>query len=149
LALAPSALSQEQAATDEEEDQGVEHTIAVFLGVSDGEEAEFTFGGEYELRPLELFGFGVVVEHAPGGHDGDGVTVVLGSAFLHPWLGSRLGFGLGSERVSGGDGGEFLVRTSAGYEVKAGSTSITPSLSLDFVDDTEAVVVGVAFGLTF
>jgi len=59
--------------------------LNIILGATDDEEsAEFTSGGEYKYRFSGLFGVGIIAEHAPEGHHGEGATVALDA--VHPHL---------------------------------------------------------------
>jgi hypothetical protein len=70
---------------DEYEHEVPVQVLNIILGATDDEEsAEFAFGGEYEYRFSGLFGVGIIAEHAPDGHHGEGATVALGA--VHPRL---------------------------------------------------------------
>lgn len=142
LLLAPASASWAGEA------EGHRHAIALFTGVSDGEEQDLSLGLEYEFRPVDLFGVGLIAEHTPGAHH-DGATVAAGALFAHPWRGLRITAGAGTESEPH-HGDEFLLRAGMAYEFHLEeSLLLTPSFGVDFVDGEEILVYGISFGLAF
>lgn len=129
----------------------VKHIPGIFLGMTDlDDETEFTFGFEYEYKINSDWGVGAVFERTNEGHHGDGVAVWVASAFYHPTKNVRLGAGIGEERVGGAHPHtEDLYRLSASYDFHVGDYGIAPTVAIDFIDDKEAYVFGVAFTRPF
>ncbi|WP_247664636.1 hypothetical protein [Pseudoalteromonas sp. MMG010] len=127
------------------------HIPGVFIGATHAQdETEFTYGIEYEYKFTSQWGAGVVYERADSAHHDDGVSVLLASVYYHPTKSIRLGVGFGEERI-GGDHPheEDLYRVSAAYDFHIGNFGLAPTLAVDFIDDEEAVVVGVALTRPF
>lgn len=135
------------------------HHLSVFLGGSWLKERKgFTVGGEYEHRLHPHIGIGGLVEHAA--NDFKATTVAFPIQF-HPSptkSGFRVGFGPGFERAKeprSGDEREktdtdFLIRTMAAYDIFVSEkVSLSPNLSIDFVDGEEIFVFGVSIGFGF
>ena len=123
------------------------HIPGIFLGYTDfDDETEFTYGIEYEFKFDKNWGIGAVYEKTDDAHHGDGVTVRLASLYYHPTKAIRLGLGAGQEKV-GGDHPhtEDLYRISASYDFHVGNFGIAPTIAVDFIDDKEAYVFGIAF----
>lgn len=127
------------------------HALGVFLGATDPEEesADFSFGGEYELRINQYIGVGGIVERTPQGHEGDGVTVALGAVHIHPVGALRITGGIGSEMVDDHDS-ETLYRLGAAYDFELpNSFAIAPTVNVDFVDGKETLVFGATLSRHF
>lgn len=124
---------------------GKQHAFGVFLGATDAKnETEFTYGIEYEYKFTPRWGAGLVYERTDEAHHGDGVDVTLGSIYYHPDA-LRLGLGFGREKVKGAHPhSENLIRLSASYDFHVGEFAVAPTFAVDFIDDDEAVVIGVA-----
>ena len=123
------------------------HFPGIFVGYTHAQdETEFTYGIEYEYKFDKMWGIGAVYEKTDNAHHGDGVDVALASVYLHPWKNLRLGLGFGKEKI-GGDHphSEDLYRVSASYEFHVGDFGVAPTFAVDFIDDEEALVLGVAF----
>ena len=173
---APAAHSQEQHVQQGEEASAHEdhhfhkHHAGLFLGGShDGDENGFTLGGDYELRLHRLVGLGAGAEHAFGDFK---ESVFVFPVFLHPIGEFRVGAGPGFEYKGSGSGGEgeggvgeisatsseiahgseteFLFRVTFLYDffIKE-KFSISPNVSIDFVDGSKIIVFGVTFGVGF
>ncbi len=124
----------------------VKHIPGVFIGVTHiDNEAEFTFGVEYEYKLDKQWGLGLIYERTNNAHHGDGVSVSLASAYFHPNKSIRLGVGIGEERVGGSHShSDTLYRLSAAYDFHIGEFGIAPAIAVDFVNDQEALVIGFA-----
>lgn len=124
----------------------VKHVPGIFLGATHiDSETEFTWGIEYEYKFTPKWGVGFVYEETPDGHKGDGVDVKVASLFYHPSKYVRLGAGFGKEKIKGAHPHtENLYRLSASYDFHVGDFGIAPTIAVDFIDDKEAVVFGVA-----
>lgn len=122
------------------------HSAGGFLGFTDRNEADFTFGGEYEYRPREPWSFGAIVEHTPDVVFARDFTLVLATAHYRPASIQRLkltgGAGIEFKDVGGDD---FRFRLGAGYDVfMNGPLTITPRIAVDFGDGDENIVFGVS-----
>lgn len=130
------------------------HVVGVFLGATDGDQTDSSYGIEYEYRAHEVFGLGAIWERTPDGHHGDGVTVRLAAVYLHPFAhgeplgGVRLTLGAGREKVDG-HGSEDIWRIGLAYDIELGRFAVAPSVSVDFVDDEEVTVYGVVISTHF
>jgi hypothetical protein len=127
--------------------EGAKHLPGIFLGAThlDGE-TDFTYALEYEYKFTEQFGAGLIYEKTDGYHHSDGMTILLAALYYHPTPAFRFGIGYGEEEV----GGHYshtaeLFRISASYEYHFEHFSMAPTLAIDFVDDKEAIVVGIGF----
>ncbi len=135
------------------------HHAALFVGGSHFKEEDgFTVGGDYEYRLHRLLGLGFEGEYAGGDLR---ETVVVFPVFFHPGAGLKLAAGPGFERAKEEAAGSelraaeetrtnFLFRVSILYDflVKERFT-ITPNVSLDFVNGRQVWVYGVSFGVGF
>ena len=122
------------------------HIPGIFLGVThfDGEN-NFTAGLEYEYKFTPNWGAGFVYEETPSAHYDDGVNVFVASLFYHPNKNIKLGVGLGEEEIEGAHPHtEDLYRISAAYDFHVGDFGIAPTLAVDFIDDEQAIVFGIA-----
>lgn len=138
---------------------GAHHFPGIFIGVTNAQsETEFTYGIEYEYKFDSQWGVGVVYEKTDDAHHEAGVDVALAAIYLHPWKDLRLGVGFGKETVGSYDEDdghghihhheshkEDLYRISASYDFHVGDFGIAPTIAVDFIDDEEAYVFGVAF----
>jgi hypothetical protein len=123
------------------------HFPGVFIGMTHAEgETEFTYGVEYEYKFNRSWGIGAIYEKTDNAHHKDGVTLKIAEVFYHPGKDIRLGLGFGEEKI-GGDHPhtEDLYRLSASYDFHVGDFGIVPTFAVDFINDEEAYVFGVAF----
>lgn len=122
------------------------HFPGVFFGATNiDSETEFTVGLEYEYKFTPNWGAGAVYEQTPDGHKGDGVDVMVASLFYHPTKNIKFGAGFGKEKIKGHHPHtENLYRLSTSYDFHLGDFGIAPTLAIDFIDDNEALVFGVA-----
>lgn len=126
------------------------HIVGVFVGATDADTTEFTIGAEYELKFSKRFGVGGVVEHIPQAHHGDGVTVAVAALHFHPAGGLRLTAGIGEEWVHGAHPTSHgLFRLGAAYDFEVGGFGLAPTINVDFVNDEEVIVFGVALSKHF
>ena len=128
------------------------HVVGIFFGISDERSGsdDFTLGFEYEYKFNRKFGAGVVYENIGNAHEGDGIEIVLGSLFYHPYAGWRLGLGVGREKIHGPHGGyETLYRVGAAYDFHFGRYGVAPVLELDRVNGNNVLVYGVAITTSF
>lgn len=126
------------------------HIVGVFIGATDADTTEFTFGAEYELKFSKMFGIGGVVEHVPKAHHGDGTTVALAALHFHPAGGLRLTAGIGEEWVHGAHPTSHgLWRLGAAYDFEVQGFGVAPTINVDFVNHQEVVVFGVALSKHF
>jgi hypothetical protein len=147
LALTTTLIVSTNAQAAEE----VKHIPGVFLGATHVDsDTEFTFGFEYEYKLDGNWGVGAIYERSNGAHHNDGVAVVLASIYYHPTKNIRLGAGIGQERIGGGHPHkEDLYRVSAAYDFHMQGFGIAPTIAVDFVDDEEAIVFGIAITKPF
>lgn len=123
-----------------------QHSAGGFIGFTDRDDADFTFGGEYEYRPPGAWSFGAIVEHTPDVVFGRDFTVVLATAHYRPASIQRLkltgGAGIEFKDVGGDD---LRLRLGAGYDVfMNGPLTITPRIAVNFGDGDENTVFGVS-----
>lgn len=120
------------------------HIIGAFAGSTDpeGAPAEFTWGLEYEYRPDDRFGIGLVAERTSDAHHGDGVDVAVGMLHYHV-AHFRFSAGMGKEWVND-HGSEWLKRLGVAYDISAGPVEIAPTVAVDFIDGHEVLVYGIA-----
>jgi hypothetical protein len=122
------------------------HIAGVFIGATDTSTTDFTIGLEYEYKFTKLYGFGGVVEHIPDGHGGDGVTIAMGTLHLHPIGALRLTAGIGREYIHGANSvSHGIYRLGIAYDFIVQGIGIAPTYNLDFVNNKEVSVYGVAF----
>ena len=133
-------------ASDDGHSEIKENNIGVFGGFTsiDGN-TDATFGIEYERRLTNLIGVGVIYEHSPNAHGGDGVSIYMGELHLHPWKELRISVGYGKEKVHyQGSKTKDIWRLGAAYDFHVGGVGLAPTLNLDRIDGQTATV----FGLT-
>lgn len=127
------------------------HVVGVFLGAThiDGEN-EQTYGFEYEYRFDDFWGAGVTYERIEDAHHGEGVSLKLLNAYIHPYGDLRLGLGFGQEEVSDGHTeDEDVYRFSAAYDFHVAGFGVAPTLSFDRVDSETNEVFGIVFSKSF
>ena len=129
----------------------VKHIPGVFIGSTHiSGEAKFTFGVEYEYKMIQKWGVVVLYERTNRAHNGDGTAVALVSLYYHPTKNVRLGGGYGVERIGGAHPhNENLYRITSAYDFHVGDYGIAPTIAIDFVDDKEAIIVGLAITRPF
>jgi hypothetical protein len=130
---------------------GAQHFPAIFVGYTNAQdETHFTYGVEYEYKFNQTLGLGAVYEKVDDAHHGDGVTVTLAQLFYHPINNVRMGVGIGKEKIGGArPHSEDLYRVSANYDFHVGDFGIEPTIAIDFKDDDQAYVFGLAFSRPF
>lgn len=118
------------------------HAIGAFAGFTDPDDhpAEATWGVEYEYRPGDRFGFGVIAERTSEAHDGDGVDVAVAAVHYHV-ANFRLTAGAGREWIDG-HGSHALQRLGIAYDIELGPIALAPTVNVDFVDGEEVPVYG-------
>lgn len=135
--------------------------VAVFLGGTDeqGHDTEFTWGLDYKRRIAERWAVGALFDYAGGGLRD---AVVAPMVVFWPGLGNlQLLAAAGVEFHQGRDGGGhqksgegggsdedatyFLFRLGIGYDIHLGeSFGLVPTVNLDFVNNEEVWVYGLA-----
>lgn len=127
------------------------HVVGVFGGfTSVSGHTDATIGLEYEYRFNKQFGAGVVYEHIPDAHDGDGASIYMGQLHLHPWKELRLSAGYGWEKVHyEGSKSKDIWRVGVAYDFHVGEIGIAPMFNLDRVDGHTAKVYGLAIVKAF
>ena len=126
------------------------HMIGGYLGFTDRDDADFTFGAEYEYQMRSQWSIGALIEYTPDVVLGRDFTLVLGTANFRPSTMDRLKItgGLGVEfRETAGD--DLRARIGVGYDVYRGGLTVTPRLGIDFGDGGENVVLGVTLSSRF
>lgn len=128
-----------------------QHLSVVLAGTfedgHEGHEQVATFGFDYEYRLSQFLGLGLVVEHAFGPID---VTTLFAVADLHIWRGLAIQTGPGVASFDDSDAeDEFVYRIGALYEFEYGKLTISPQLHLDLAEETDSLIVAVAFGFGF
>lgn len=138
LGLAGSAVTQAQGT------QAETYSVGGFLGATDRDDADLTYGAEFEYRPGGQWGYGAIVEHTPDVVRNRDATVLLGTAHFRPGRHPRL-------KLTGGAGVEFRdyagdnvrFRAGAGYDlIIEGQLTITPRMAFDFGEGSNSVVLG-------
>ena len=124
------------------------HLSVLVAGTFVDSEEGATFGLDYEYRLNERWGVGAVLERAFGSVD---ATTALAVADIHVWRGLAIQTGPGVERIDhdGETEEEFVYRIGALYEIERERYTLSPQLHVDITEETESVVVGVAFGWGF
>ena len=151
LLLVPVKIPAEEAGHgSKEKELEHRHLIALFIGdTHEKEENGITVGLGYEYRLNELFGIGGVVEYA--GVDFKEL-IVIAPLYLHPYKGWLfvVAPGVAIPKKHSVDVVKFLFRVGAAYEFEIGEKwALIPEFNVDFVDDREALVFGLAFGYEF
>ena len=126
------------------------HMIGGYLGFTDRDDADFTFGAEYEYQMRSEWSVGALLEYTPDVVLGRDFTLVLATANFRPATMDRLKItgGLGVEfRETAGD--DVRARIGVGYDVYRGGLTVTPRLGLDFGDGGENIVLGVTLSSRF
>lgn len=131
--------------------------VAVFLGAThnlDHEQTDFTVGAEYERQLTDQLGLGVFAEEIFA----DNEETILGGLALYHLDAVRLFAGPGVVFAKHSTAGhhdederksELLLRVGCGYDFHADKYSVTPTLSIDYIDGDYAIVFGVGTGLGF
>jgi hypothetical protein len=163
--------SHEAAEEAHETEEHHENHLAVFLGGTHAEDrTDVTFGLDYERRPWQRVGFGLIFDYAGGDLR---EYIVAGAVIFHPVGGLTLTLAPGLERrpvegetgeehggeheagvasteVSGGRESVFVFRLGLSYEFELGERwSLAPQFNLDFVDGETVEVFGVSVGFGF
>lgn len=147
LAVLPATAEEEEASHGE---QGFHRNhLALFLGATTAEsETGFTSGLDYEFRPLDYLGFGIIAEYIAG--DLREWVIVL-PVFSHPNRdavgGWKLIIGPGLE--IGEHSNDFLVRLGLAYGFHAEGWTIAPEFNGDLVYGEWNWVYGVSIGRGF
>lgn len=128
-----------------------QHASIVVAGTfEDGEhgsEDAATLGFDYEYRLNRIVGLGLVAEHAFSPID---VTTLFVVADLHVWRGLAIQTGPGVALFDDSDAeDEFVYRIGALYEFEYGKFTISPQLHLDIGDETDSLILAIAFGFGF
>lgn len=154
-------------------DHALKHQmVGVFLGATDAQSTDFSFGFEYEYRFNHQWGVGVVWEKTLEGHEAshgvadahdshndhhdshqtskDDVSVVVAEVYYH-YDGFRFGFGAGQEKIhSAHSHTESLVRISGAYDYHiTDSWAVAPVVAIDKVGDNYVRVFGLTVNYLF
>lgn len=146
FAVAPAAYAGGDAHSNEAFEP---HWIGgVFLGVTDTKySTEPTYGLEAEYRATKRIGVGAVVEYLPDAGDGHEATLVLGEVHYHTDIGLRFIGGAGRDYHHGDE--KPVWRLGAAYDFHVGDFHISPMTAIDFLEDDENFVAGMAFAKRF
>lgn len=145
LGLAGPAVTQAQGT------QADSYTVGGYLGATDRNDVDLTYGAEFEYRPGGQWGYGAIVEHTPDVIRDRGATVLLGTANFRPDRHPRL-------KLTGGAGVAFTdyagdnirFRAGAGYDlIIEGPLTITPRVAFDFGEGSSSVVFGATANYRF
>ena len=149
--IVPVKIPAEEAGHGSKE-KGLEHRhgTELFIGNThdDGEDG-FTVGLGYEYRLNQLLGIGGIVEYA--GVDFKELLVIA-PLYLHPYKGWLfvVAPGVAIPKKHSVDHVEFLFRVGAAYEFEIGEKwALIPEFNVDFVNNREQLVFGLAFGYKF
>lgn len=131
-------------AADDPHQAPAKHVVGAFLGITSADEHTYgTFGGEYEYRIDRMFGVGVLVEHTPKAHHGDGTTIFMGQLHLHPWKELRLTGGYGREKIHHeGSHSEDVLRLGVAYDFHMNGFGIAPTFNVDWINGHTSKVFG-------
>lgn len=160
------ASAQEGADQGEEHEHHARNEILAFVGnTSKGVANSLTFGLDYERRLGERFGTGVFLDWAANHHEREfiaGVPVVyrpgLGDLKLQVGAGAELEEEVASEARSGDADSEghdssshwlFLVRLGVHYGLELGPVALVPQVNWDITQANDALVIGLAAGVSF
>jgi hypothetical protein len=129
---------------EHEESEFHRNHLAIFLGATEEEESpEGTIGFDYERRLTKTWGWGGFADWAGG----DIRAYVLGaSLFIHPVGDLKVIAGLGIDKNNLRDETDPLFRLGFLYDFEIGQYTLAPEFNIDFVDNKEVLVYGVAFG---
>ena len=144
-------LSNIATAADDEHHEVKKNIVGVFGGfTSVSGHTDGTFGLEYERKLTDTIGVGVIYEHTPNAHGGDGTSIYMGQVHLHPWKELRLSAGYGKEVIHyDGAHSEDVWRVGVAYDFHVGKIGIAPAFNLDRVNGHTAKVFGVALTKAF
>jgi hypothetical protein len=118
---------------------------AAFVGVVSGSHGTGPSAGIDLERRFGPIGMALVVDTAR--IEGATVVSVIPSVVVHPWRGAKLTGGTGWERAHGHD--ELVLRAGAGYDLHVGAMSFGPTVAVDWVGESTAVVAGATVGAGF
>lgn len=132
-------------ASDSEEHEGpIKNVLAGFIGFThERRENGLALGVEYERRINDSFGVAVQAERTWGDFDFWVVAVPVYIKF------DRMHFGIGPGIERAGGNNEGLVRLIASYEIEGENLHYAPGLIVDFIDDEQVYVLGIAVGFGF
>ena len=129
---------------DEHEHEHEKNELAIFVGLThERRENGAALGLEYERRIGISLGIGFLSERTWGVFD---FSVYAVPITFHA---DRWKFIVAPGIEQSGGHTENLVRVAIGYAFETSKTTITPSLSTDFVGGENIFVLGVAFGRGF
>lgn len=122
------------------------HHLGAYIGFTERNDADFSFGAEYAYRLHEQWSFGAIVEHTPNYFFSRDATLLLGTANFRTPAAPRL-------KLTGGAGVEFKdiggndlrFRVGAGYDLVSDLITVTPRVAVDFGQGGENIVLGVTF----
>jgi hypothetical protein len=142
MALLLFTTFQLQAGTD------THHRFSLSYGVLDStSEVDNTFGVEYEIQPIKWIGAGLGYEYSGGTKQGQGLHTVVGSFFVHPWKGLRVGLGGGYEQTGHYRKGldRTLIRYSSNYDFNVCSGfAVSPFVVMNRSDDKDTQQYGLS-----
>jgi hypothetical protein len=122
------------------------HHLGAYIGFTERNDADFTFGAEYAYRLHEQWSFGAIVEHTPNYLFSRDATLLLGTVNFRTPAVPRL-------KLTGGAGVEFKdiggndlrFRAGVGYDLISDLVTVTPRIGVDFGQGSENMVLGVTF----
>ena len=149
LAVALNTAGAEEAESYGSEMEFARNELGLFLGATTTElETKFTIGADYEFRPMDYLGFGIVAEYS-GGESREWMVVL--PVISHPNRdlegGWKLILGPGLEIRDGGT--DFLVRLGISYGFPVDGWTISPEFDADLVFGEWSYVYGLKFGRGF
>jgi len=148
-ALALQTVTAEEGEADHGERDFARNHLALFLGATSSDsKTGFTSGFDYEFRPLDYLGFGIIAEYISG--DFRNWVVVL-PVFSHPNRdaegGWKLIIGPGLEMHESKN--DFLVRLGLAYGFPVEGWTLAPEFNGDLVHGEWNWVYGVSIGRGF
>jgi len=153
LPLSPSSRAEDVVDPGESEEFPLHHA-GVFLGAvtetgCERDATDWALGLEYEYRPVEKFGVGVLIEMVGGEADREFTALLTG--IMHPGGGWRVVLAPGVEIDRHERHTAFLLRVGMGYEfVFQGGYTVGPEFNIDFIENSHATFVyGVVLGKEF
>lgn len=120
--------------------QSGRHSLGGFLGLTDRNDTDVTFGLEYEYAYDALWSFGGIMEYTPDAYGPNEATLLLATGNFHPSPRLKLTGGIGAEFNDFND--RFRLRAGIGFDAIEGPFTVTPRAAVDFGEGDENIVLG-------
>jgi hypothetical protein len=125
--------------------QASQFSAGAYLGFTDDEDTEFTYGAELEFRNNDPWSAGVIIEKTENMYFNNDLTVLMGTANYRPFPDRRLKLtgGLGVAFNEGADD-DTVLRAGVGYDLFLElPIVVTPRVALDFFEGDERLIYDV------